>query len=134
LTVVVDASVAVKWFFAEAGYGTARALLESDETLVAPSLILAEIGNAIWKKHRRGEVSNVDAIDVVRLAVRRFSALAPIERLMPRAIDLALAHDHPVYDCLYLALAEVEGAPVATADGRVAALAGRAGIATRSVG
>jgi predicted nucleic acid-binding protein len=52
--------------------------------------------------------------------------MAPITRLVPtaplraRALDLALRRDHPVYDCLYVALAQREGLPLLTADRRLA--------------
>lgn len=43
------------------------------------------------------------------------------------ALDLATRLDHPVYDCLYLALALDRGAALATADRRFAAAITRAG-------
>ena len=39
--------------------------------------------------------------------------------LVPRAMDLARRLDHPVYDCVYLALAEREHAALVTADQRL---------------
>ncbi len=45
-TVVVDASVALKWFVDEAGSNQARLLLIRDLSLVAPDLIVAEVCNA----------------------------------------------------------------------------------------
>jgi len=45
--------------------------------------------------------------------------------LAPEAFRLARLLDHPVYDCLYLALAMESGAPVVTADRRFAAAAAR---------
>jgi predicted nucleic acid-binding protein len=43
-------------------------------------------------------------------------ALRPTASLAPRALELALNLDHPVYDCFYLALAEAETAQMVTAD------------------
>ena len=43
----------------------------------------------------------------------------PSSDLVARASAIALEIAHPVYDCLYLACAEVEGAPLVTADGRL---------------
>jgi predicted nucleic acid-binding protein len=57
-------------------------------------------------------------------------SLRPLRPLAARAAALARKLDHPVYDCLYLALAEAEGAPLVTADRRFLPLARRtAGIA-----
>ena len=42
----------------------------------------------------------------------------PILPLLPAALDVAIAVDHSLYDCLYLALAEAEDCRVVTADRR----------------
>jgi predicted nucleic acid-binding protein len=41
--------------------------------------------------------------------------------LMHRALDLAIRLAHPVYDCVYLALAEQRNIPLVTADARLIA-------------
>ena len=61
LTLVVDASVAVKWFFVEASHAAARSLLDRREVLIAPWLILAEITSATWKRFRRKEIARTEA-------------------------------------------------------------------------
>jgi predicted nucleic acid-binding protein len=44
--------------------------------------------------------------------------LRPTAPLAPAAASIALALDHAIYDCFYLALAEIEGMRLATADRR----------------
>ncbi|CAN5244632.1 hypothetical protein BH09PSE1_BH09PSE1_30420 [soil metagenome] len=39
---------------------------------------------------------------------------------MPSALRWAISGDHPVYDCVYLALATREGIPLLTADMKLA--------------
>ena len=78
--VVVDASVAVKWFIPEALSSEARGLLAPEYELLAPDLLWVELGNALWKKHRRREL---DAETAPRL-LRDF-ARVPIECPAPRA-------------------------------------------------
>ena len=103
MKLIVDASIAVKWFFTESHTAEARRLLAHRIVLHAPSLILTEAANVIWKK------AELDALrDVV--------TLRPSAELIVPATAIALALDHPVYDCLYLACAEAEGAPLVTAD------------------
>ncbi len=46
-------------------------------------------------------------------------ALAPAAELVIHASAIALRIDHAIYDCLYLACAEVEEAPLVTADRRL---------------
>jgi|ERR1700752_1655002 len=125
MSLIVDASVAVKWFAAEENSDRARALFASGEALVAPDLVLAEVSNVMWKKLRHG----VLLPDQVKMAIRRlpqyFEQLTPIGELVERASELAVALDHPVYDCFYLALAERERLPLVSADGRLLALLSR---------
>ena len=54
MMLVVDASVALKWFIEEEGSAQAAALLATPELLVAPDLIVAEVCNAAWKAVRTG--------------------------------------------------------------------------------
>ena len=120
MTLVVDASVAVKWVLSEPG--SPRALALRDEGgLIAPSLIAAEVGNALWKAMRRDGFARQDALDAIRAILLAFDALIPIEDLRLRALELSLELDHPIYDCFYLALAERERAPLVSADGSLKA-------------
>ena len=120
MTLVVDASVAVKWVLSEPG--SPRALALRDEGgLIAPSLIAVEVGNALWKAVRRDGFARQDALDAIRAILLAFDALIPIEDLRLRALELSLELDHPIYDCFYLALAERERAPLVSADGSLKA-------------
>lgn len=46
MTIVVDASVTLKWYWSEPDSEAALVLLDSDERLIAPDLITAELCNA----------------------------------------------------------------------------------------
>jgi predicted nucleic acid-binding protein len=134
VTLIVDASVAVKWFLEEIDHVAARAVLDSHDALIAPSIVLAELGNAVWKRHRRGAITKKAANRIFSLMARPFATLIPIETLAVEAAELALNLNHPIYDCFYLALAARERTPIATADGRLAALARRIGIDVQGIG
>ena len=56
MKLVVDASVAVKWFTTEQWTEESRRLLTVGIDRHAPNLILAETTNVLWKKARRGEI------------------------------------------------------------------------------
>lgn len=117
--IVVDASVAVKWFVAEWLHDEARGLLDRPEALVAPDLLPVETANVAWKKLRRGELTAGEASQLVAVLLGGVPALRPSRELLPRALDLAAGLDHAVYDCLYLALALEEQATLVTADHRL---------------
>ena len=118
MTLVVDASVVVKWLVYEPGRILARELLSRDEQVHAPDLVLVETGNALWKKVRRGEISVDQASTGVISLPRLFESLLPSSALVGRAMRIALEIDHPVYDCLYIACAESLDAWLVTADDR----------------
>ena len=124
--IVVDASVAVKWVLPESDSGPAVALRGTD-TLIAPSLVIAEIGNALWKNVLRGDVDRSDAFAALQIAVAHFERVVPIDELAARALELAVGLRHPIYDCLYLALAEREGVPIVSADAKLLSAAKLAG-------
>ena len=116
---VVDACVAVKWVVEEAGSDTARSL--SPTRLEAPDLLLIECANILWKKVRLGDLSPRDAavrLDVLMVAPVKLTAGG---ELLKSALELALELQHPVYDCMYVALALRRDIPLVTADERLAA-------------
>ena len=122
MSLVVDASVAVQWVLDEDGSARANAL-RSEDNLIAPTLIAAEIGSAIWKAVRRGTVTRADGIIAIEAALLPFQLLITTEELRVRALELAIDLNHPVYDCFYLALAERERCALVSADVKLLAAA-----------
>jgi predicted nucleic acid-binding protein len=116
MSFVVDASVAVKWVVPEAGSESADRLVAAGETLLAPDLMPVEAANALWKKVRQRELSRAEAGEALRLLLASGVELMASTPLLPRALALAARLGHPVYDCLYLALAERERSRLVTAD------------------
>ncbi len=110
---IVDASVVFKWFVAEDDSPAAVGLLSQPE-LVAPDLIFSEVANALWKRRRRGETGDY-TVGLAGLPAM-FTTVFPCAPLAQPALDLAIALDHPVYDCFYLALAMMLDTQLVTAD------------------
>jgi predicted nucleic acid-binding protein len=114
--VVVDASVALCWFAREAETQAANRLISSKRNLIAPSLLLVEIANGLWKKIRRGEMT-AELAGIAVKEIRRFVPdVVDLRDLTASALELASELDHTVYDCCYLALAIRRGAPLITLD------------------
>ncbi len=120
MRLVVDASVAVKWFVEEEHSTKADRLLESGYELHAPRLLALEVGNALWRKARVGELERSRAGALAAVISDAPVRWAEDDEHCPEAIRLALALDRPVYDCLYLALAHRIRATLVTADTRFA--------------
>jgi predicted nucleic acid-binding protein len=114
---VIDASVAIKWVVRESG--TEEALLVRRRSLVAPDLLIAECANILWKKVRRKELTEAEAILAARLLERAGVRLEPMRLLLQPATRISIALDHPAYDCMYLATAEMLSCGLVTADERL---------------
>jgi predicted nucleic acid-binding protein len=116
---VLDASIAVKWFADEVHSDAARRLLTGQYELVAPELIYAEVANAFVKRWRRNEVSRELAEDAVVHFGRAPLRTAPTVGLLTAAWKIATEYDRSLYDALYVALAVTQSCPLVTADRRL---------------
>ena len=120
MSLVVDASVALKWFLSEEPHASqAVAVVQDGATLIAPDFLIAEVCNAAWRSARLGRISQAQVDAIAANLPRFFDSLVSASSLARRAVAIAGQLDHPVYDCLYLALAEAEQAELVTADMRL---------------
>lgn len=114
--IIVDASVAIKWFIPEIHGMAATYLLDVKFKLLAPSLIFAEVGNILWKKCRLNEL----AIDTANSILNDFRKMPfdihENEILLDVAWQIATTYNCTVYDSLYVALAVIEKGILVTAD------------------
>lgn len=117
-TLVIDASVAIKWVVDEDGTPDALALRRKAR-LVAPELLVAECANILWKKVQWAELSTEEALLAARLLQGADIELLPIRSLLAEATRLAIELGHAAYDCLYLALAVANDCRFVTADERL---------------
>jgi predicted nucleic acid-binding protein len=119
--VVVDASVAAKLLFEEEGSAEAEAALSAPGLrLLAPDLLVAEVGSVIWKRARRGEISAGQAGDLLDRFLMLPVELRSAGEVATEALELAIILDRSVYDCLYLALAIMSDTVMLTMDVRLA--------------
>lgn len=116
IKIVVDASVAIKWYVPEIHSAAAVLLLEGDFILCAPDLIGPELANVVWKKVRRTEISREEGNEILAAFDRLPLELAPTRPLLAAAFEAAVTLDRAVCDCLYLALAVAQNCPLFTAD------------------
>ena len=125
---VIDSSVAVKWFSREAGTEAALVLREdafsSKCRLEAPDLLLFELANALRFNSR----FNADDVklalgSILDMGISFHPAEGP---LLSRAVDLAFRYRMTVYDGCFIALADIRGLTLITADERLVEKAGAA--------
>lgn len=118
--IVVDASVAVKWFVNEPGSDAAADLLSTELDLVAPSLIRVEVTAGILRHFRHGNLSEHRAREACRqwhdcLASEAIDTVSNAE-IFDDAKELVYQIRHAFQDCLYLAVARKLDARIVTAD------------------
>ena len=118
---VVDASVVAKWFLPEPHKENAEKLLREYLTdaiaLMAPDLLVVEVGNIFWKRStQRGDITTAQAAESYRHFLSLDIPLHPSSQLASAALQLALNERRSMYDMMYIALAEQNGCEFITAD------------------
>jgi predicted nucleic acid-binding protein len=117
-SLVMDASVAAKWFLPEPDAPAAVRLLNGRYRLAAPDLIRAEFGNIVWKLRSRNVLDTNEASEMIEHFLSMPLEIHDTTCLLASALEIAISTHRTVYDSLYLALAvELDGI-VITADER----------------
>lgn len=127
--IVVDASLALKWYLDEALSDEAEAwFAENEGRIVVPPVFLIEVTGALV---RRANIDN-ELRRASQTSIDRFVALFDEQSIrventelhqMAQATSLALDLGHPLKDCIYLALAMELDCDLVTCDARFAAKA-----------
>ena len=126
-TLVLDASVALKWAIPSANETLMAESLQllkryaaGEINFIVPDIFWAEIGNVLWKGVRQRRWPQAIA-EKAALAIRErnFFTVSSLE-LSPEALKIAFFHDRSLYDCLYVALAIQFKTEMITADERLA--------------
>lgn len=116
--VVLDASVAVKWFSEEEETDLAVALrdehIKGHLTIVSPDLLLYEVSNALRYNPSFGHTDVKEAVKSI--FDLDLDLVPPNEEVFERASSRAFEFGITVYDGCYVALAELMGIELVTAD------------------
>ena len=96
--IVVDASVAVKWYLPEPGREAALKLMRGGEDLIAPHFIRQEVAGAFVRRFREGELPEENARDAYAAWEQALSEglvrLIPDIDLYEEAVECAFAAKH----------------------------------------
>lgn len=123
--IVIDASLATKWFLMEAESSAADAFLADHEAdgICGPDLLAIEVSRAIVAAvnarridptaGRDAVAAWLESIDAGRIEVYRSTSDA-----IARSVAVALRLGHPLSDCIYLTLAMDRGLDLVTCDAK----------------
>ncbi len=125
LACVLDASAAVRLILGVPAAAAVTEQIREAALVMAPELMLTEVANTLWKLQRAENLADIDPQQLLAEASDLVDRVEPDRHLQAEALALACHHDHPVYDCLYLALARREAASLISMDRRLQQLAER---------
>ncbi len=125
LACVLDASAAVRLILGDPAAAAVAEQIQEAALVMAPELMLSEVANTLWKLHRARKLADLDPQQLLADASDLVDRVEPDRHLQAEALALACHHNHPVYDCLYLALARREAATLISMDRRLQQLAER---------
>jgi predicted nucleic acid-binding protein len=121
--IVVDSSVAIKWFIPQDYSSEANKILNSYQQgqliLLAPDLIYAEVGNIIWKMERFQGLESVDAQTILDVFEQIQFNIVTSKQLLGSAYRFATNYQRSVYDSLYVVLSIRENCQFITADSKL---------------
>lgn len=121
--VVVDSSVAIKWFANEVDSDKARQLLkqylDGEIKFYVPDLFYSEVGNIFWKKVSMQGFKESDANESFEKLSRVEITVSSTISLHQAAMLIALKHNRTFYDSLYIALSQEIKCDFITADERM---------------
>lgn len=127
MTVVLDASVLLKWFVQEPGSDAALDVktryLDGELAIVVPDLALYEIPNVL--RFKRGVPESAVHAAMQALWELDLEIVSPSEMLLEDSIHCSFTTDLSLYDCVYLALAKELDATLITADRQLSHAASR---------
>jgi predicted nucleic acid-binding protein len=123
MRIVLDSSVAVKWEIPELDSDKAIRLRDDFQNglheLLSVDIFTVEAAHAFTRAERQGRIRVGEAkklLSSILTTAPQFFAFSPF---LARAIDISSTIRIGVYDCLYVALAELEKCDFVTADDKL---------------
>ncbi len=96
--------------------------LDQAQRVIAPALFQSELANALWKQVRFAGLDPVLAVAKLENGIAFVDEFINEGHVMIHALQLAIRHQHPVYDMMFVATALQTGCQLLTLDRKLARL------------
>jgi len=120
---VLDSNVAVKWVLTEVLSDKAQLVRDDFKNglheLLSPDIFPAEVIHALARAERQNRITPPEGGKLFAEVMATAPRFSPYQPLIPRAYEIASQARIGVYDCLYVALSEIEKCQLLTADDRL---------------
>jgi predicted nucleic acid-binding protein len=131
--IVIDSSAFSKFLLREEGWEGVIPYLEPDLEPYSVDMLILETTNVIWKYVRKyGLITEEHALrlheGMMKLVDENVIVLESSGKYLNTALRIAMAHDIPVYDSLFIAQAKSLGAELITSDRRQGEVARKLGL------
>jgi len=124
---VIDASALIKYLNREDGWRRVEEYIL--EGCITIDLALKEVANALWKRVKRGEVTERQALAIMEIILEsKIVKIHSQQPLINEALKSSITNDLPIYDSLYIILAKHMKMPLVTSDKRQAEKAKMMGV------
>ena len=114
---VIDASVAVKWFLNEENSDKARLIRSKLEngniSIIVPELLFLEILNSL--RYNKVKEQNILAANKILFGIG-FEIVELSEEILFKVAENSIKYNVTIYDALYITLAQIHGIFLITAD------------------
>ena len=125
MKVVIDASVAAKWFLPDEPFSVQalellRRAAAGATDFIVPDLFFSECGNILWKAARRKRLSVDETSTAIQIIEQLRLLTVPAAGLLEDTLQIARNFDRTFYDSLYLAVAAKQETYLITADEKLA--------------
>lgn len=131
--IVIDSSAFSKFLLKEEGWERVILYLEPSLEPHAVDMLTLETTNVIWKYAKKyGLITEEQALGLydgmMRLVKEEVITVEPSGKYLREALEIAMKHDIPIYDSLFLAQARGLGAKLVTSDKRQVEIARKMGL------
>ena len=97
-------------------YEESLEVLEKANKVVVPDSFRAEFTNVVWQWVKHGNIPQEYAYNTLQDAEGFIDQVVSSEKIWLKALQLAIASDHPAYDTLFVAAAMSQNEKVVTYD------------------